>query len=107
MRKAPILNPNHIGFASYGKKPSVILDDDTIFFPCSQHILQLTVDDKNYFLKESDLKISQINNTYNNLLKECQYAELFYDTPFHDETYEYNKEDKNWYLVDQGIGYER
>lgn len=107
MRRAPILNPSHIGFANYGKKPSVILDDDTIFFPCSQHILQLTVNNINYFLKESSLKISEITVAYKDLLEKCEYAELFYDTPFHDVTYEYNKEDKNWYLVDQGIGYER
>lgn len=107
MRRAPILNPNHIGFANYGKKPSVILDDDTIFFPCSAHILQLTIDNINYFLKQSSLKISQINELYRDLLETCEYAELFYDTPLHDVTYEYNKEDKNWYLVEQGIGYER
>lgn len=107
MRRTPILNPQHIGFATYGKKPSVILNDDTIFFPCCEHILQLTINNVNYFLRDSSLKISQINELYGYMLEDCEYAELFYDTPLHDVTYEYNKEDRNWYLVDQGIGYER
>ena len=107
MRRKPILNPHFIGFAHYGKKPPIILDDDTVFFPCSEHILQLSVNDVNYFLRESSLKISEICKKYDHLLKNCEYAELFYDTPYHDVTYEYNKEDKKWYLVDQGIGYSR
>lgn len=106
MKRTPILDPKCIGLASYGKKPSVELDDDTIFFPCTNHILQLTIDEENYFLRSSSAKISEIYEQYKEKINAAENCELFYDTPFHDVTYEYNKDDGKWYLVDQGIGYE-
>lgn len=107
MKQSPLLESKPMGLASFGKKPSVVLDDDTIFNACNEHILQLTIDDKRYFLKNHIICIDEININFNDLLQKCAFAEIFYDTPLHDVTYEYNLLDRRWYLVDQGIGYDK
>lgn len=106
MERQPLENPKLYGCATCGTVPTVILTDETIFFPGDVHTLVLTINGTQYEQIAPDgLVISIIDNRFKDKLINCQHAELHHRTPLHGETYEYNAETGNWYLVAQGPGY--
>lgn len=50
-------------------------------------------------------KVKDLEEEYGDRMEKAEYTTLFFNTPLHDETYEYNKEDKQWYLIAQGMGF--
>jgi hypothetical protein len=118
MINEPIKNPKKFGCGTCGNIPETILPENTHFFPSSVSILTIKIDDFIYEFEWLDSKyfdcdipdhelvtLQKINEQFSDKLKDCKYAELTEMTPLHDETYEYNKDDGNWYLVKQGMGY--
>lgn len=59
-------------------------------------------------LSESEDQVSKVKDLeeeYSSMFDKAKCVTLFFNTPLHDETYEYNKEDKQWYLIKQGMGF--
>jgi len=49
--------------------------------------------------------VEDLEREYGDKLQEADCVTLFFNTPLHDETYEYNQEDGEWYLIAQGMGF--
>ena len=106
MQKKPLKNPKFIGCRTCGSVPLDILSDSNTFYPGSVHILNIVIDNKNHALRNEDgITLKDIESNYKEELKECKFAELRHVTPLHNETWEFNTEDRKWYLVEQGYGY--
>lgn len=59
-------------------------------------------------LSESEDQVTQVKDLeeeYGERFKNATCITLFFNAPLHDETYEYNKEDGQWYLIAQGMGF--
>jgi hypothetical protein len=50
-------------------------------------------------------KVKDLEEKYGDRMKKAKCVTLFFDTPLHDETYEFNQEDSQWYLIAQGMGF--
>jgi hypothetical protein len=50
-------------------------------------------------------KVKDIEEEYGDRFTNAVCITLFFNTPLHDETYEYNKHDGQWYLIAQGMGF--
>lgn len=107
MKRKPIENPKHIGCASCTPTLTMILSKDKGFYGGFPHMCFITIDDFVYEVREEDgyFTVEELERRFGDKLKNCNFAEIQHITPLHDETYEYNTEDKNWYLVEQGQGY--
>jgi len=117
LKNIPIENPKMGGCGTCGTIPQTVLNNDKRFYCYGYiHCLTLTIDDIVYDLNEKfgvlddegceeGITIDDIQKTFAMELSVCDYAELFHNTPLHDETWELNLEDDKWYLVKQGRGY--
>jgi len=102
MKRKPLANPKFIS----GDVPLHILDDKKTFFPGSIHALGISIDGGYYgIVAETGIVLSEIEEVYIEKLEKCKFAELRHVTPLHDEVWEFNTEDRKWYLVEQGEGY--
>ena len=50
-------------------------------------------------------KVKDLEEEYGNRFEKADCITLFFNTPLHDETYEFNKDDSEWYLIAQGMGF--
>lgn len=107
MKNKPIEKPVLYGCATCGTVPKTVLSKDKGWFGGDMHIVTITIDDFTYEVTEEDdyFTVEEIEKRFGDKLKKCTTAEIFNMTPLHDETYEYNTDDGNWYLVKQGEGF--
>lgn len=59
-------------------------------------------------LSESEDQVTMVKDLeeeYGRKFENATCITLFFNTPLHDETYEYNKDDGEWYLIAQGMGF--
>jgi hypothetical protein len=92
-----------------------VLKKDTRFWPSSVSILIIKIDEFSHEFdwldyeedeeKKKGVTVADLETNFAQKIKDCTYAELTHETPLHDGTYEYNKDDGQWYLVKQGQGY--
>lgn len=50
-------------------------------------------------------KAKDLEEEYGDRMAKAKCTTLFFNTPLHDETYEYNKDDGQWHLIAQGMGF--
>lgn len=115
MKNTPIQDPRHIGCGCCGGVEK-ILDKETWL-----DVGFGTVDFKIEYSNGSTLQreyiggisesedqvtmVKDIEEEYGARFEKAVCITLFFNTPLHDETYEFNKEDKQWYLIAQGRGF--
>lgn len=111
MKRKPIENPKLIGCYTCSPIPFVILQKDRELWNEFCEMTNLIIDGENKEISfrsiddHSAITTYEIEEFYKLELEECEYAEILIMSPIHDETYEYNKEDKQWHLVNQGYGF--
>jgi hypothetical protein len=119
MRKKPLAKPQLFGCANCSPIPSHVLAEDEAWIVTGYiHMLDivfgygdkaegvsLNVDEREDQEEYDWVSVQRVNEFFANQLKEADWIELRHMTPMHDETYEYNKDDGKWYLVEQGHGY--
>jgi hypothetical protein len=106
MKRKPLEKAEFIGCGTCGTIPRLALTDEKKFYPMYPHYLEINIDSNHFQVERDEITtISDIEREFKILLDNCQFAELFHETPLHDETYELNKDDGKWYLVAQGQGY--
>lgn len=108
--KHPILeNPEVIGCYNCAYKPPVILpkkwrlDEEIVGW------VELEVDGRVIWSstgKERGKKtLWWLEQKFSKYINRAECVLLIFNSPLHDETYEYNRMDGNWYLVKQGKGF--
>ena len=111
MKFKPIENPTLVGCLTCGSVPKTILDKDQVF---STHFFDgastLIVYFGNcrlahYFTDEIDCTIRDIEKKYAKVINKADAVLIRFESALHSEKYELNKEDNNWYLIEQGSGW--
>lgn len=108
MKRKPLENPHFSGCGNCGKVPNKTLPKNFKFEGSGVHILSVNIDEteaKTYIHEDEYFILKEFNKKYKEKLDKAECAEIRIDTPLHDETYEYNRFDGRWYLVEQGQGY--
>lgn len=67
------------------------------------HFYTMSIDNDSYNLQNTSVR--EILLRYKEQINNAELVEIKILTPLHDETYELNKDDNVFYLVQQGIGY--
>ena len=49
--------------------------------------------------------VQEVEHNHGDRIRESECTTLFFNSPLHDELYEFNKDDGEWYLVKQGQGF--
>lgn len=109
MKNKPTENPKLVGCLNCSPIPPKILPINKRLWASGGVILKTDNHDTVYFteafLSDEGITLKSIIKKNTNRIKECNEVTLFIRSALHDETYELNKEDGNWYLIKQGIGY--
>lgn len=58
-----------------------------------------------YESEDKMIQVKDLEKLYRDKFEDADCITLFFNTPLHDETYEYNKDDGEWYLIAQGMGF--
>lgn len=108
MKHEPIKNPKLCGCGFCGTIPPIKL-------PKSRQLgvgfgeISLTIDGEEVWYTISEehgtKTVRWLEKKFKEQLQKAECALLFFNQPLHDETYEYNKESGEWYLVKQGMGF--
>jgi hypothetical protein len=102
-----IKNPKLIGCLNCSPIPSVKLPKNTLLAVGFGEI-SLTIDGEEvWYTVDGDERktVRWLEKKFKEQLQKADCALLFFNQPLHDETYKYDKESGEWYLVKQGKGF--
>lgn len=54
---------------------------------------------------DDEMTVRELEDMFKDKIESAECSLLTFDTPLHDETYEYDKETGQWFLVRQGRGF--
>ncbi|GEA17515.1 hypothetical protein [Moorella sp. E306M] len=108
MKHEIIREPKFYGCATCGTLPKVRLPKNTqlgvgfgsIELEADGQIVWYTISEQH-----GDKTVRWLERKFKKILQSAECVTLKFDCPLHDETYEYNKEDGQWYLIAQGPGF--
>ncbi|MCL6599545.1 MAG: hypothetical protein K6T81_12505 [Alicyclobacillus macrosporangiidus] len=104
--KRVLTEPKPIGCPCCSREPHIILPKDTV---CNVGfgVVTLRIDGEMVWMSDIDTEtnVAWLENEFRYKLDKCAVATLQFDTPLHDETYEWDKNSRQWYLVHQGEGF--
>lgn len=104
MKHKPIEKPKLIGCASCSSVKVVLPKNAVCAVGFGQ--VNLVVDHELIWSGDDEnLTMESLVAYYSERIKSGECATIEFCGPLHDETYEYNKEDGNWYLIKQGMGF--
>lgn len=111
MKHTPI-EPKHIGCGCCNSAGQILAKDHSIDVGFGTVNLLIRTSGTQSIYREFvgavtdwDYKVSDLETEYADALKNAECATLHFNTPLHDEMYEYNREDGQWYLIKQGMGF--
>jgi len=106
MKHEIIEQPKLIGCLNCSPVPSKALPKTTSL-DIGFGMVTLEIDDETvWYEMESNKNVNWLTKRYKkNLESAAKCSTLHFETPLHDELYEYNKNDGEWYLVKQGMGF--
>jgi len=105
MKHAVIDNPKLIGCINCSPIPNTKLSKRQSLY-MGFGIVQLRIDNNCVWSDmESNKTVGWLTKKYKEKLDNAECSTLFFNSALHDETYEYNKKDGEWYLIEQGQGF--
>jgi hypothetical protein len=105
MKHKKIENPRLIGCLNCSPVQETKLPKDTST-DMGFGILNLFFDDMAINIDENQCPtVADVEERYKKNIEKSECTLLKFISPLHSETYEYNKEDGEWYLVEQGMGF--
>ncbi len=110
MKHKPIEKPVLVGCLNCSPIPDVKLPKDTDL-DVGVGDVSLSKNGKtiwNYMRVHDDEPyptVADLEKLFEHYLQQEACYTLHFNGPLRDETYEYNKEDKEWYLIKQGMGF--
>lgn len=111
MKHTPI-EPKHIGCGCCSSVGQILSKDKSldVGFGTVNLMIQLSGSqsiNNEYVggITEYEYTVADLELEYGSMIRQSECATLHFNTPLHDETYEYNNEDKQWYLISQGRGF--
>lgn len=115
MKHTPIMPSGHIGCGCCSKKDQILSKDSwlDVGFGVVQLIIQLSNGQSIYGeyiggcseFEDEVPTVKKLEEEYKTKLDASECSTLYINAPLHDELYEYNKADGEWYLIKQGRGF--
>ena len=114
MKHEPITDPAHHGCGCCPGVPKVLSKDKWLDVGFGEVVFNIEYPNGRPFTKsyvsaddydDECTMVKDLEEEYADKFKRANCITLFFNTPLHDETYEFNKEDKQWYLINQGRGF--
>jgi len=108
LKHTPIENPKLVGCLNCSPVPSKILPIDKKLWTSGGITLKTDNHSTVYFsneMSDKGITLKSIIKKNKGRIEKANEVTLFVRSALHDETYELNKEDGNWYLIKQGLGY--
>lgn len=104
MKHEPMQSPKLIGCATCSQIGAVLSKNKICAVGMGQ--VTLIVDDELIWEGDDEnMIVGHLETFYSERIRGGECSTIGFYGPLHEETYEYNKEDGQWYLIKQGMGF--
>lgn len=104
MKNKVIENPEIIGCLNCSRTPAKLPKD--AICAVGLGVVNLTVNDTQLWGGDDEnMTVAILEDEFKEQIENGECVKLAFWGPLHSETYERNKEDGEWYLIEQGMGF--
>jgi hypothetical protein len=113
MKHTPIQDPKHIGCACCPGPGRELRKDKMLDVGFGETVLTIEFDsDRKETVEyvggidwDNFPTVADWEKEHGHKFTNAECVTIYFNTPLHDETYEFNSEDGKWYLIKQGMGF--